>query len=294
MREKQITSVVLCLTLLMLWLCPALAEQTKPEEAILLVAFGTSVQKAEIAYDNVEKQVRADFPDKEIRWAWSAHSLLNANPENPRLSVQEALAKLATEGAQRVFILSLHVIPGIEYSNLVQTARAFEGLPKGIQEIRVSRPLLDDAASLDVVAQALVENAPQERKPDEALVFVGHGTSHGAGVYYPALQYYLHVLDKNVFIGTLDFEKGEKHTEGSPSLKDVVNALQVNDIRKVWLAPLMMVAGEHTVNDLFDSEEDSWKQVIMANDIQVETIDKGLGEYPALVEQWVRNLKDIM
>jgi sirohydrochlorin cobaltochelatase len=291
-RDGRFILSMLCLALMLLWRCPAPAAQTESKEAILLVAFGTSVQKALIAYANVEKQVLADFPDKEIRWAWTAHTLLKSNPKAPRLSVQEALAKLATEGVRKVSILSLHVIPGIEYSNLKQTVRAFEGLPKGIQEIKLSHPLLHNADSLSKVAQALIQNAPQKRKPDEALVFVGHGTSHAAGVYYPALQYYLHVLDKNAFIGTLDFGKGMKHAEGSPGLEDVLNALKANGIRKVWLAPLMTVAGEHAANDLFGPEKNSWKQIFTANGMQVETIGKGLGEYPDLVAHWVENLKN--
>jgi sirohydrochlorin cobaltochelatase len=269
---------------MVLWTCPALAAQEEVKEAILLVAFGTSVQKAQSAYDNVEKQVRADFPGKEIRWAWTAHSLLKSDPESPRLSVQEALAKLATEGMRKVFILSLHVIPGFEYSNLAQTARAFEGLPKGIREIKLSQPLLHDTDSLGKVAQLLIQSAPQGRKPDEALVFVGHGTRHAAGAYYPALQYYLHTLDKNVFIGA---------NEGSPDREAVLKTLKINGIRKVWLGPFMTVAGEHALNDLFGPEKGSWKQIFTANGMQVETIGKGLGEYPALVTYWVQNLKNV-
>ena len=283
MRKSQVNILrVLCLALLVLWACPALAAQTAPKEAVLLVAFGTSVKEAQTSYANVEKQVRAAFPDKEIHWAWTAHSLLKSDPKAPRLSVQEALAKLATEGVQKVSILSLHVIPGAEYSNLVQTARAFEGLPKGIQEVRISSPLLADTDSVEKVAQILVQSAPKERKPDEALVFVGHGTHHAAGVYYPALQYYLHTLDKNVFVGTV---------EGSPNLEDVLKALKANGIRKVWLAPLMTVAGDHAVNDLFGPEKDSWKSIFAANGMKVEIIKKGLGEYPTLVELWVQGLK---
>jgi sirohydrochlorin cobaltochelatase len=280
----------LCLALLIFWAGSAWAAQEETKEAILLTAFGSSREKAHVAYNKVEERVRAAFPGKEIRWAWTAHSLLRSDPKAPRLSVQEALAKLATEGVEKVYILSLHVIPGIEYSNLERTARAFEGLPKGIKEIKLSTPLLHDAASLGIVAQALIKNAPKERKSDEALVFVGHGTVHAAGVYYPAMQYYLHKLDRNAFIGTLDFEKGTARAEGSPSLEDIVEALKANSIRKVWLAPFMTVAGVHANDDLFGKQEGSWRQVFIANGMRVEVVDKGLGEFPDLVDIWVRNL----
>jgi len=298
MRKAQVNIFqALGLVLLMLWAGPILAAPTEEKEvevkeAILLAAFGTSHEKARIAYANVEKQVRAEFPGQEIFWGWTAHSLLKSNPKEVRLSVVEALAKLATEGVQKVSILSLHVIPGLEYSQVVETARAFEGLPKGIQEIKISAPLLYNADSLAQVAEILIKEAPKGRKPDEALIFIGHGTNHAAGVYYPALQYYLNALDKNAFIGTLDFEKGDPPAEGSPSREDVLQAVKANGIRKVWLAPFMMVAGEHAANDLFGPEEDSWKEVFTANGLVVETNLRGLGEYPALVERWVQNLKN--
>lgn len=285
MKNMSLKTIVLfCLALLLLLPIPAFAEKVESKEAILIVAFGTSIQRAQISYANVEKQVRAAFPDKEIRWAWTAHSLLKSDPATPRLSVQEALAKLATEGTPKVSILSVHVIPGFEYSNLAQTARAFEGLPKGIQKIELAQPLLHDTDSLAEVAQILIKSAPKERKPDEALVFVGHGTHHSSDVFYPALQYYLHRLDKKAFVGTV---------EGNPALDDVVKVLKDNSIRKVWLAPLMTVAGDHAVNDLFGPEKSSWKQVFVANGMQVETIRKGLGEYPALVDLWVQGLKGL-
>ena len=73
MRKIQGTMLkALCLALLLAWACPALAAQKEAKEAIVLVAFGTSVQQAQASYDTVEKQVRAAFPGKEIRWAWTA------------------------------------------------------------------------------------------------------------------------------------------------------------------------------------------------------------------------------
>lgn len=277
-------STGLCLAVLMLCTCPAFAQR-ETKEAILLVAFGSSHQSALISYTNVEKQVKSAFPEYEIHWAWTAHSLLQPHPESPRLSVQEALAKLATQGVKKVYILSLHILPGLEYSHLVQTARAFEGLPKGIQTIRLSQPLLFDTQSVDHAAQMLLANAPQERNPQDALIFVGHGTHHAAGVYYPALQYYLHTHDPLAFMGAL---------AGSPALDTILSALQIRGVRTVWLAPFMTVAGDHAVHDIFGPHKESWKSTIEAQGIRVKTLRQGLGEYPAFIEQWVQNLRSIM
>jgi sirohydrochlorin cobaltochelatase len=261
------------------------AAQPSAPEAVLIVAFGTSVEKARISYTNVERQVKKAFPGREVRWAWTANSLLRTGSENkPMPSTQEALAKLAAEGTKEVSILSLHIIPGAEYNDLLRTAAAFEGLPKGLRRVRLAPPLLYGTDSLRSVSRLLVQSAPAGRKKDEAVLFVGHGTHHASGVYYPALQYYLHTLDRNAFVGTV---------EGDLDFEVVLKSLQVGGVRKVWMAPLMTVAGDHAANDLFGAGAESWRQRFIANGIQVQAIAKGLGEYPVFVEQWLDGLKKL-
>lgn len=281
--KKQSAGLLLLSFLLAAMLCCPLAQAEQGKDgAILIVAFGTSIEKAKVSYANVEKQVKAQYPDREVRWAWTAHSLLKAREgQRPMLSVQEALAALATEGVKSVDILSLHVIPGQEYHNLVQTARAFEGLPKGLERVGVSPPLLHDTESVKTVAGLLLQTLPKTRKAGEAVIFVGHGTHHAAGVYYPALQYYFSKQDKNALVGTV---------EGDLELDGILEILKAGSVKKVWLAPLMMVAGDHAGNDLFGAEGDSWKSRLEAKGINVESLAKGLGEYPPLVEQWVKGL----
>jgi sirohydrochlorin cobaltochelatase len=88
-------------------------------------------------------------------------------------------------------------------------------------------------------------------------------------------------LDKNVFVGTV---------EDNLNLETVLGELKANSLRKAWIVPLMTVAGDHALNDLFGKE--SWKQTFIANGIQAETVTRGLGENPALAEQWVDGLKN--
>lgn len=284
MRQQRIFTVLQsCLLILLLCCSSAFAEEAL-KKGILIVAFGTSVESGRVSYDNIAKQVKAAFPKHEILWAWTAHSLLkSAAKDAPMLSTQEALAKFATSGVKKVSILSLHVIPGQEYNDLAKNARAFEGLPKGLEEVHLTPPLLYDTESVDNAAKLLLKNLPKTRKADEAVVFVGHGTHHPASVYYPALQYYMSRLDGNAFIGTV---------EGDLDFEAVSKALKVKGVKKVWLAPLMMVAGDHALNDLFGDEADSWRQQLTAQGMKVEAVAKGLGEYPDIVKQRVEQLRD--
>ncbi|MDR2800547.1 MAG: sirohydrochlorin cobaltochelatase [Desulfovibrio sp.] len=277
---KEIGIVLLGAALIIFCVGRSWAEKPR-ETAILIVAFGTSVEKARVSYEAVEKQVREAFPDRRIEWAWSARSLLGTTPARMP-STQQALAQLGADGTEKVLVLSLHVIPGREYHDLIQTVNAFEGLPKGIKEIRLGPPLLNDTDSLKAAAAILIKNAPRDRRPGEALLLVGHGTHHPAGVYYPALQYYLSALDKNVFVGTV---------EGDPGFEEARAAMKGAGVKKIWLAPLMTVAGDHSRNDLFGPEAGSWKRRLEADGFTVECVDKGLGEDPALISLWIKGLR---
>ena len=284
MTRQRITIFLPAWFLFLALCCPAAFAGETLKEGILVAAFGTSVASAQASYAAIDKEVKNAFPDHEILWAWTAHTLLKKHPRNdPVLSVQEALARFAAMGIKKVSVLSLHVIPGKEYEDLTTIAHAFEGLPKGLERVSLSPPLLYDTESLDRTAELLLKNIPSGRKANEAVLFIGHGTHHPAGVYYPALQYYLSRRDGNAFVGTV---------EGDLDSETVSGALKAKGITKVWIAPLMMVAGDHAVNDLFGKAPDSWSERMKAGGMKVEPIAKGLGEYPDIVEQRISDLRN--
>lgn len=286
MTRQRFSAFLPALFLLAALCCSAAFAAEAPRKGILIAAFGTSVAPAQVSYAAIDKEVKKTFPDHEILWAWTARTLLHKRPRNDQvLSVQEAMARFAAMGVKEVVVFSLHVIPGREYEDLATTVRAFAGLPKGLEKVSLSPPLLYDTESLDRTAGLLLKNIPPARKADEAVLFIGHGTHHPAGVYYPALQYYLSQRDGNAFVGTV---------EGDLDVVAVTAALRARGIKKVWLAPMMMVAGDHAVNDLFGDEPDSWARRLNAVSIRVEPISKGLGEFPNIVEQRISDLRGAM
>ena len=281
--QRTLFALLLAFTLFSFTTSASAAPAAKP--AILIVAFGTSVESGKAAYTNVDSQVKAAFPHHTIAWAWSAHSLLTTTAGQPMLSPQQAFANLATQGVKDVTVLTLHIIPGAEYHGLVATAKAFEGLPKGIRTIGISTPLMYNTASLQQLAAILLTQLPPQHAPNEGIVFVGHGTHHPAEVYYPALQYYLQQQDVNAFVGTI---------EGDMDLQTTLAKLKKQGITKVQLAPLMTVAGEHARNDLFGDEAESWKSTLEKNGITVTPLVQGLGEKPEIAAMWVNSLTSIM
>ena len=112
---------------------------------------------------------------------------------------------------------------------------------------------------------------------------MGHGTDHPANATYPALDYRLKAEGcRNFFIGTV---------EGYPDLQTVMKEVASIHAKKVVLAPLMVVAGDHAINDMC-TDEDSWLHLFEQAGYQTEAILKGLGEYLSFRQIYLKHCTD--
>ncbi|MBN4060003.1 sirohydrochlorin cobaltochelatase, partial [Desulfotalea psychrophila] len=82
------------------------------------------------------------------------------------------------------------------------------------------------------------------------------------------------------------------NVEGYPAIEDVIETLHLYGIKKVVLKPFMVVAGDHTLNDMASDEEDSWKSILTKNGFEVICIPKGLGENKKFANIFVSNIGD--
>jgi len=259
-------------------------EKQPMKNGILLVAFGSTVPEAQISFENIDRSVKKAFPGVEVYWAYTSRIIIaKMAKEGKNLSTPvEALAKMMGEKFTHVAVQALHVIPGEEFHGLAQNVRRFEGMSKGIERVSVGYPLLATSEDLQRVADAMIKIIPPERKKKDAVVFMGHGTHHPADVYYAALNYHVHKLDPNIFVATV---------EGWPEIDDVIKDLKKEGLDKVYLMPLMSVAGDHARNDMAGPEEKSWKSILEKEGIDCEPVLKGLAEYREFVDIWVDHLK---
>jgi sirohydrochlorin cobaltochelatase len=288
MRIYIITKAIVPLVLVSLVLPKSLiyahGEKGPMKKGILLVAFGSTVPEAQVSFDNIDRSVKKAFPGVEVYWAYTSRIIIAkmANEGKHLATPVEALARMMGEKFTHVAVQALHVIPGEEFHGLVQNVRRFEGMSKGIEKVSVGYPLLATSEDLQRVAEAMIKIIPPERKKKDAVVFMGHGTHHPADVYYAALNYHLHKLDPNIFVGTV---------EGWPEIDDVIKDLKKGGLKKAYLMPLMSVAGDHARNDMVGSEEDSWKSILEKQGINCEPVLKGLAEYQEFVDIWLDHLK---
>ena len=286
MRAKPILSIIVIL-LLLLGTLDATAkhgEKASTKKAILLVAFGTSDPEAAQAFKQVEKTARERFPGVEMRWAYTSRMIRAKLAKEGKLldSPETAFAKLMDDGYTHVAVLSLHTIPGEEFHELYQNAHLFGQMAGGFQRVLVARPLLSSSEDMQTVAEALLKNIPG-RKAGDAVIFMGHGTEHHpADAIYLAMNQVFQEFDSNAFVAAV---------EGRNSLENVIPKLKKRKVKKVFLVPLMSVAGEHAKNDMAGDEPDSWKSILTEKGFKCESILKGTVEIPEIVDVWLDHLK---
>ena len=108
---------------------------------------------------------------------------------------------------------------------------------------------------------------------------MGHGTEAESNQVYTKMQTLLTEGGyDNYYVGTV---------EATPSLDDVLAAVQAGEYENVVLMPLMIVAGDHANNDMAGDEEDSWKSTFEAAGYNVECLLQGLGQLEAIQQIFV-------
>jgi sirohydrochlorin cobaltochelatase len=249
---------------------------------ILLVAFGSSIPEAQVSFENIDRSVKAAYPDIPVRWAYTSSIIRKKLVRMGKYldSPEVALAKMLEAGFTHVAVQSLHTIGGEEFHDLRRAAHAFH-YPGGFQRILVGYPLLATQKDMEKAVGAILENIPKARKKDEAVVLMGHGTHHPSNAFYAALMFQVQRKDPKVFIGCV---------EGYPEIDEIKAMLKEKKIKKAYLMPLMSVAGDHARNDMAGPEEDSWKSILTQAGIECMPILKGTAEYANFVQIWVDHL----
>ena len=252
------------------------------EKALLVVSFGTSyAQTRERTIGAIERKLAERFPDRIVRRAWTSNFIIKKVAKTEGLIVdtpEEAFAKLAEEGVKDVIVQPTHLSDGYENQRMMEIIRRYADR---FETFRVGRPLLDTEEDRDFAAQIMPRLCLGAGCCDKALLLMGHGSEKHPVPVFEQLQEKINERGmNNVFIGTV---------EGQPTFKDAKRQLDASGYRKVVLALLMIVAGDHARNDLAGMDSDSWKSRLECAGYRTEVILAGLGEYPEIQEMFVRH-----
>lgn len=286
------------------------------KKAIVLAGFGTTHPSALVSITHVQKVVQEAFPDTVVRIAFTSNIIRNIwhkrqqdrqfleeNKEIPEeiLYVKgplAAIADLQDEGYRTIIVQPLHAYAGEEYADLCSYINGLNAIATTKKKympfvkLVIGRPALGGTGSdhdyhkdMETAAKALAPDAALAEQKGVALVYMGHGNEFfSTGVYAEFEQVMQKMYPKTrIFVGTV---------EGFPSLEDVVSKVTHLKIRKIMLKPLMIVAGDHAVNDMAGDEDTSWKNTFKRAGVRVECDIHGLGENTEWARIYVDHIRD--
>lgn len=238
------------------------------KKALAVISFGTSYPEARRAIEKLEQTLAQAMPEYDFYRAFTSQMIIRKIEREEGIVIPnpaELMEQLRKAGYEEVVCQSLHVIPGIEYEKMCRQIRE----AAANMRVRIGKPMLYSHEDYLKTCEALLEEMPT-LKPDEAFVYMGHGTEHAVNAAYSQVENTFRYLDaERVYVGTV---------EGFPELDYIKKRLQTHHIRKVWLAPFMIVAGDHAQNDLAGDEADSWKSQLEADGYETEVCLRGMGE----------------
>ena len=272
------------------------------ENEILVVSFGTSFNESRVKdIGSVEAAIEAANPDWSVRRAFTAQIIINhiqARDGEKIDNMDQALQRAVDNGVRNLLIQPTHLMHGAEYDELCE---ALDRYADKFETVTVAEPLLGEVGSdasvinedKQIVAKAVVAEAVKNagyasvedaEKQGAAFVLMGHGTAHTAKVSYSQMATQMKELGyKNVFVGTVEGEPEETACE------NIIEEVKKAGYTRVYLRPLMVVAGDHANNDMAGDDEDSWKSMFTADGAftEVNCQIEGLGRIAEVQKLYV-------
>lgn len=255
------------------------------KKALLVISFGTSyAETREKNIESCEKQLAEAFPDRDFFRAFTSSMIIRKLKERDNLYInnpEEALLDLHQQGYEDVAIQSLHVINGDEFEKIVSQVEKYRPL---FRSLRIGKPLLSSFDDYSQLIGALQLQIPK-LAADERVVFMGHGATHHAFAAYACLD---HMMVNHGFPGRVGA------VESYPEIDLIIKDLQAENVHKVHLMPLMLVAGDHAINDMASTEADSWRSQLEQVGIQATPWLRGMGENNRIRQIFVEHLTQTM
>lgn len=244
------------------------------KNAIVILTFGTTVKETrEKNIGSIAQEIQKKYSDTKVFTAFTSHIIIKhikkLEGSCKYLSPEETLNKLLQEGYTGVALISLAIIPGIEYKYCVEL---FHEYKFKLKKMSLSTPLIywqGQKNQADDITEVLKVLELPEPKKDTAIFLMTHGTPDPSNAYYSVMQAKINLLRDDVFIYTV---------EGFPTLEDCVEKIKQSAVKKIFLMPFMLAAGNHVLNDMIGEDKNSHREILKSRGFEVEVCLKGLGE----------------
>lgn len=275
------------------------------DTAILLVTFGSTYDEPHETYDRQIAQFAGRWPEADIHFSFTSKTCINnwqAKSGEQFITPDLWMQWYRRQGYEKVYVQSLHVIPGEEFTLLRDYYfKNFKwDCERDGAEVTLSlgNALLTEREDIETVGTILVDTYAEALGAGDIVAFMGHGNPEGqydfANQSYRDLERFMkeYALKKygsdKVFVGTVDSE--------DMLIDKVLPKIEAADpahTRRVRLHPLMSIAGDHANNDMADAADpESWySRIKAAGWTQIDCAIKGLGDYPAVNDVWIGHLE---
>ena len=254
------------------------------KKAILLVSIGTSrIEVLEKTTFKLLEEIKEQFKDYHYYVAFSGKYILekmNKISDEKFLSVEDVFEKMKSDEIEEVYLQPTFLLNGLETEKLHELVNNNR---TNFRKIEVGLPLLAKKEEYVEILQGLLEESQLEE--NEALLLIGHGTSHSANTTYQNLEYTAYIQGfRNVFVGTVEGEKSQRM---------ILRKLNAAGYQKVCIMPFLFVAGYHALKDI-SAESDAWRSVLVEAGYNVRSMIRGLGEQKKIRELFLKHLQDIL
>lgn len=255
------------------------------KKAILLVSFGTlSSQQRARCIDKIMHKTKVNFPAYTVKNVFTSVFILNKLQDKTDIfSLPEILATLHEEKYEEIIIQPTLLTAGEEYQNkIVKVAMPYQ---RQFKRLTIGRPVIGPDQDIRMLLQAL-EAQIGAKRDDEEIVFMGHGSKNQYNPVYEELQKSIDGVRSDITIGVLE--------EGNcPNFENVLQRLKRKGKNKVYLMPLLFVAGMHVEKDM-SGDEHSWKQRFLRQGFAVRVYEQGLGENEAFQHIYIEKIRRII
>lgn len=257
------------------------------EQELLVVSFGTSFNDSRrLTVGAIEAAMEEAFPDYSVRRGFTSQIIIDhvMSRDGVKIdNVTEALDRAVANGVKTLVVQPTHLMNGFEYGDLEAELAEYAD---SFEKVVLGAPLLTTDEDFAAVEKAITDWTADYDDGTTAVVFMGHGTEADSNQVYGKMQEMLTADGfENYYVGTV---------EATPSVDDVLAALDGKGYTKVVLSPLMIVAGDHANNDMAGDEEGAWKRTFEDAGYEVECLVRGLGENEAIRDLLVAHVQAAM
>ena len=250
----------------------------QPKKAILIVSYGKkSLSTGNSFILALEKQLKSALQDYAVYPAIISHGQDKDSTGLPFLF--KVLEQLYYNKITTLFILPTFLLPGNSFLKMQQILADHKHL---FNEINICTPLLAAKECYGTISTTLATLYPVHND-DEAIVFLGHGSSHSSSICYNELETYFHNNHHiNYYVLTLD------------SLSDIggfIAMLHKKGIKYIRLIPLLMLAGYHVFHDMAGKHQESLYSVLTAAGFKVDCVLSGHGNEPFIQQLLIDQLQ---